>query len=148
MNGRKDNNGKRNWSSVYAQWDRERLEAELVRNAERMRAMRNEQSQLQSRIRQLEEENRVQAAELRRLGITNQVFAEAVMRFDEREMGGGAMAAVAAPEPAPLRQNSGRFQVSPAEVMYPGPMPSRGFSEGVEASMLEQERQEARRQER
>lgn len=144
MNGSKDNNGRRDWKAIYAQWDRDRLEEELVRNADRIRRMRDEQSQLQSRVRQLEEENRVQAAELRRLGITNQVFAEAVVALKDQGEQEGEEGAVAKLEP--LRQNSGRFQVSPAEVMYPDPMPSQGFSEGVEASMLEQERREARRE--
>lgn len=137
MNGSKDNNGQRDWKAIYARWDRERLEAELLRtcgrvrelrreNLERVRELRRKNVQLQSRVRQLEVENERHAAELRRLGITNQAFPGG-------SGGEGASAAVA--EPEPLRQNSGRFQVSPVEV-----------SKGVEALMLEQERREARRE--
>lgn len=161
MNGSKDNNGTRNWKAIYAQWDRKRLEEELVRNAERMRAMRDEQSQLRNRVRQLEEENRVHAAELRCLSATNRVYAEAIVRLNgrgggpppaydrqEEEVSAGAAVAAAEFDPEPVRQNSGRFHVSPVEVLYPDPVSSRGYSEGVEAAMLEQERREARRLER
>jgi len=110
MNGSKDNNEQRAWKAIYAQWDRERLEEELVRNADQLREIRNERNQLQSRVRQLEEENRVQAAELRRLNITNQVFAEAVVALKDQGMQGGregesaAEAASAEPEPESPRQ--------------------------------------------
>ena len=150
-----DNNGNINWKAFYAQWDRERLEAELVRNAQRIREMRNEKTLLQSRVWQLEEENREQAAELQRLSIINRVFAETVVGLDARgeappvynglEVEGNAAAYAVESELEPLRQNSGRFRVSPVEVMYPDPVPSRCFSQGVEAAMLEQERQIARR---
>jgi hypothetical protein len=132
MNENKDNNGRQDWKTIYAQWDRERLEEELVRNTVLIRGMRDEQRQLQSRIRQLEEENRMQAAELWRLGITNQAFAARVIRgvsgghsptgVLEGRVGECATAA----ELEPLRQYSGRFKVSPADVMCPDSMPSRG----------------------
>jgi len=156
MNGSKDNNGRRAWKAIYAQWDRERLEEELVRNADQFREIRNERNQLQSRVRQLEEENRWQQAELTRLEVTNKAFAARVITGgsgghgppDMQEGGegeGAAEAASAEPEPESPWQNSGRFHVSPAEVMCPDPMPSRGFSEGVLLAERETEREMARR---
>jgi len=142
MNGCNDNNGNRNWNAIYEQWDREQLKEELVSTVKLVHQLRNERNQLQSLVRQLDQENRVQAAELRRLCGGGHAIAAAV---EEQEDGRGSDVFESDAESEPVRQHSGRFQVEPVDPDPIKPIKSRGFSEGVEVSMLEQEKREGAR---
>lgn len=138
MNGNKNNNAHRDWRRIYAQWDRERLEEELVRQAEQIRALKDERNQLQSRIRQLEHSRQ----------------GDAPPAYDVQE-GGMEGAAAEMPESdsksEPVRQSSGRFQVEvvPAEALRldPTPISSDSLSEEVEIARGETRRRAARREE-
>jgi len=109
-NNGQHNNGQRDWRVIYAQWDREELEEELVRQADQIRALKDERNQLQSRVRQLELSLR----------------GDAPPTYDQQEGGvdvGAAAAAESDTESEHVQQSSGRFQVEvvPVESMLSDP---------------------------